>query len=65
MDGSTSFAKLSALLLSVLVLSCNASRQLVPANADELTRLVLLLREMPDGQISHSWHHAEDFDLSR
>jgi hypothetical protein len=65
MNGSTSFAKLSALFLSVLFLSCSVSRQLVPANADDLTRFVLLIREMPDGQIAHSWHYAESFDLSR
>jgi hypothetical protein len=55
--------KLISISLSLFLGSCSATRHIAPTSAD-LTRLVLVIGESPDGQVSHFWHHAEDFDLS-
>jgi hypothetical protein len=55
----------ASLLISVLLASCSATRNSTPAHAEELTRLVLFIRELPDGSVGHTWHRAEDIDLSR
>jgi hypothetical protein len=57
--------RLVAAALSVLLVSCSATRHTAPASAEELAELVLILNELPDGQVTHSWQRAEDFDLSR
>jgi hypothetical protein len=49
---------------SLLLASCSATRSSAPTRA-ELAYLVLVIRESPDGQVSHSWERAEDFELSR
>jgi hypothetical protein len=51
--------------LSVLLVSCSATRYAALTSTEELSRLVLVMEEAPDGQVSHSWQRAEDFDLER
>lgn len=55
--------RLIAAGFSLLLASCSATRYVAPLDAD-LTRLVLVIQELPDGQVIHSWKRAEDFDLS-
>lgn len=50
--------------LSLLLISCSTTRQGTPTSDADLSRLVLVLKEMPDGQVAHSWQRAEKFDLS-
>lgn len=57
-------AGIVALLLGTLLVSCSAPRQIVPSSAEELTGLVLFIRDMPDGTVTHSWLRAEEVDLS-
>lgn len=52
-------------LLSILMASCGTSRHLASPRAEELTRFVLVIRELPDGTASHSWQRAEEVDLSQ
>jgi hypothetical protein len=54
-----------ACCLSGLLVSCSVTRYTHPASAQELADLVLIVSELPDGQVTHSWQRAEDFDLSR
>jgi hypothetical protein len=49
---------------SLLLASCSATRAAAPTRT-ELAHLVLVIRESPDGQVSHSWERAEDFEQSR
>lgn len=57
--------KAIAAVLSVLLASCGVTRYSTPTRAEELTRLVLVIKEMPDGHVSHFWQRAGDFDLNR
>lgn len=54
-----------AAVLSVLLASCGAARYTAPTSTEELTRLVLIIEEAPDGRVNHSWQRAGDFDLER
>jgi len=56
--------KLFPVFLPLLVVSCAATS---PSRIEEqdLARSVLLIRELPDGQVVHLWRRAEDFDLSQ
>jgi hypothetical protein len=49
--------------LCLVLASCSATRHVTPTSAD-LPRLVLVIRETPDGQVTHSWQDTEDFDPS-
>lgn len=51
-----------ALLLGVLTTSCSTTHHLVSPDAEELPRHVLVLTET-NGQVTHQWRRAEDFDL--
>jgi hypothetical protein len=56
--------RLIALSLGMLLLiSCSAARHTAPADAEALPRLVLILRELPDGQVTHDWRRAEELEL--
>jgi hypothetical protein len=57
--------KVAALLLSALLVSCSATRHISPSSPEELARLVLFIKELPDGTVIHSWQHAEELDLSQ
>jgi hypothetical protein len=56
--------RLISACVSLLLVSCSTTPSAATTNVD-LTRLVLVIRELPDGQVSHSWQRAEDFDLSQ
>ncbi len=58
-------ARVTATLLSVLLASCSATRSTVPTRPEELAHLVLFIRDLPDGTVTHSWRHAEELDLSQ
>jgi hypothetical protein len=45
-------------------MACGATRHVAPANASELTRFVLFIRELPDGTVTHSWQRAEEVNLA-
>jgi hypothetical protein len=62
---SNLIARISAALMSALLVSCGTTRHLAPSSADDLTRFVLLIRELPDGTVTHFWQHAEEIDLAR
>lgn len=53
--------------LGFLLISCSATRSSLPTptSAQELSRSVLILEKMPDGQITHSWEPLSSFDLSK
>jgi hypothetical protein len=55
----------TASLLSIVFVSCGANRHLAPTRAEELTHLVLFIKELPDGAVTHSWQRAEDLDLAQ
>jgi hypothetical protein len=55
----------TVVLLSVLLVSCGAMRPAVPNGAEESTRLLLVMRDLPDGEVSYAWQQAEDFELPR
>ncbi len=57
-------ARLLASLLGVLLVSCGATRYGTTPAVEELTRYVLVIEEPPDGQVTHAWRRAEEFDLS-
>jgi hypothetical protein len=48
----------------MLLVSCSATRYTAPPAVEELTHSVLVLEESPDGQVTHDWRRAEDFDFS-
>jgi hypothetical protein len=58
-------ARLLASSLSVLLASCGATRSVVPTNTEDLSRLVLIIRELGDGRVIHTWQRAEEMDLSQ
>ena len=59
--------RLMATSLGLLLVACSATHSSVsgPASAQELSRQVLVLRKMPDGQVTHSWEPLSSFDLSK
>ncbi|WP_163991899.1 hypothetical protein [Pyxidicoccus caerfyrddinensis] len=64
MRSSTTPTSVTATLLSVLLGACGTTRYVAPANASELTRFVLFIRELPDGTVTHSWQRAEEVNLA-
>ncbi len=65
MTTRTTPKRLAAAVLSVLLVSCSATRYNPPASAEELADLVLIISELPDGRVTHSWQSARNFDLSQ
>ena len=59
--------KLTALSLSILLVSCSAPRHAGPSPAGEkdAVRQVLVIEKTPEGQVTHSWKPASHFDLSK
>jgi hypothetical protein len=55
-----------AVSLCLLLVSCNATRSSIPSptSVQELSRLVLVIQETTDGQVTHSWAPLSSFDLS-
>ncbi|WP_224249549.1 hypothetical protein [Hyalangium gracile] len=56
---------LVASVLGVLLASCSPTRYIAPPDVAELSGFVLLIREMPDGRVDHTWQRAEDVELSQ
>lgn len=67
MDTRTACQRLMASSLSLLLLSCSATRYAPPGPSSpaDLSRYVLLIQEAPDGRVSHAWQRLSDFDLFR
>jgi hypothetical protein len=66
MRANTISKKISAVFLSVLLVSCSTTHYAeTPADDEDLARFVLVMRELPDGQVSYTWQRADEFDLSR
>lgn len=55
--------KVVAAVLGVLLVSCSVTRYTAHPSAEELTQLVLVLEEAPDGRVHHSWQRAQEFEL--
>ena len=58
--------KFMAVAVSTVLVSCSAAHHQVPpapTGSDSLSRFVLIIREHPDGQITHSWQPAESFEF--
>jgi hypothetical protein len=64
MKSRATLKKIIACGLSILIASCSATRHANPASTEELAEFVLILIELPDGEVTHSWQRAEDFDIS-
>jgi hypothetical protein len=65
MKPSPSSKTLTALSLVLLLVSCSTTRAPPRPSADEIENLVLIIQETSEGQVLHSWRHAEGFELSR
>lgn len=59
--------RLLALSLGFLLVSCSATRYSIPGTAGShgLSRYVLVIKETPDAQITHSWEPVSSLDLSK
>ncbi|MFP2929485.1 hypothetical protein ACLESO_30660 [Pyxidicoccus sp. 3LG] len=65
MRSAVLLTRATALFLVILLVACGSTHHnIAPADADELTRFVLFIRELPDGTVTHSWQRAEEVDLS-
>ena len=62
----TTYQKFVAVGLSVLLVSCSATRHPPPApiSTAGLSSYVLIIKENPDGQVSQSWQPIESVELS-
>jgi hypothetical protein len=49
----------------LLLSSCATARPTTSASIEALPRLVLIIRELPDGQVIHDWQRAEGTELSQ
>src|SRR5687768_8385286 len=49
--------RLATSIFALLLVSCSATRHMAvaPEGADDLSRFVLIVEEMPGGQVAHSW----------
>jgi len=54
---------LIASILGVLLASCSSARHTVAPVASELTAYVLVIRELPDGSVTHDWQSAAAVEL--
>jgi hypothetical protein len=54
-----------ASILGILLASCGTARYVAPPDVADLTGFVLIIREMPDGSVVHTWQRADDVELSR
>lgn len=67
MDIRTASQRLMASSLSLLLVSCSATRYVPPGPSSpaDLSRYVLVIQETSDGQTSHAWPPLGGFDLSK
>jgi hypothetical protein len=52
-------------MLGVLLSSCSTTRHVTPPDIAELSGFVLIIRELHDGSVAHSWQRAEEVELSQ
>ncbi|HYO73436.1 MAG TPA: hypothetical protein VEU33_45960 [Archangium sp.] len=59
--------RLAVSVLSLLLVSCSTTRGMAvaPEGVDELSHSVLIIEQLPDGRVAHSWQTLEEFDFSR
>lgn len=61
--------KLLAASLSLLLVSCSATRPMTaaqgPSGPQDLHKYALLIQELPDGQVTHDWKPLSEFDLAK
>jgi len=57
--------RLLAPTLALLLAACGNTRHAATPRAEELTAFVLILQEEANGQVSHFWQRATEFDLTR
>ncbi len=58
--------RITAVFLSMLLVSCSTTNYAeTPADDEDLARFVLVMRDLPDGQVSYTWQRAGEFDFSR
>ncbi|HEX8701452.1 MAG TPA: hypothetical protein VF815_21675 [Myxococcaceae bacterium] len=57
--------RLFSIGLGVLLAACSTTPKAAPPSAEEFSHRVLVIRESSDGEVSHSWQRAEDFDSAR
>ncbi|RKG99232.1 hypothetical protein D7X74_39595 [Corallococcus sp. CA047B] len=57
--------RITATLMCLLLSACGTARGAVAPVPEELPRLVLLLRESPDGSFTQEWRPAEASELAR
>lgn len=58
--------RLMASSCALLLVACGATRPAYSApEGHELSRLVLVIQEAPDGQLTHGWEPVSDFDLAK
>ncbi|MCY1083238.1 hypothetical protein [Archangium lansingense] len=61
--------RLMAASLCLLLVSCSAPRPLVatqsPTGPHDLASYALLIQEMPDGRVTHTWKPLWEFDLTK
>ncbi|HYO60231.1 hypothetical protein [Archangium sp.] len=64
---STPQKLMASSLCLLLLVSCSATRSSLPSptSVQELSRFVLVIKEMPDGQVTHAWEPLSSFDLSK
>lgn len=60
--------KLLAASLSLLLVSCSATRPVTaaqgPTGPQDLHKYALIIQELPDGRVTHDWKPLTDFDLT-
>lgn len=61
----TTLARATAALLGLLLVSCSTTRLPPSGNEEELSRLVLVMRALPDGTVSQAWVRVDELDLSQ
>jgi hypothetical protein len=67
MRAASALHRLTALGLALILISCNATRSSVPvpATPEAFSRYVLVVEELPNGEVTHAWKPASDFELSK
>ncbi len=65
-SAQTVLIRLLAVSLALKLVACGASRSARPSpQAEELNDFVLILQEVPNGDVRHSWHRATEVNLTQ
>jgi hypothetical protein len=64
---ASTLQRLMVMSLGLQLFSCSTIRSSSPdpTSVQELSRWVLVIKETPDGQVTHSWEPLSGFDLSK